>query len=83
MKFRVKELARAKGFTIEELAFKSGVKYSTVANLWQGRTKDPNYSTLRAIARTLQVSVEELEDKDQGNGMPTLLVHLLSGGLHH
>jgi transcriptional regulator with XRE-family HTH domain len=52
------------------------VKYSTVANLWQGRTRDPNYSTLRAIAKALGVTVEELEEQDQGNGKPTLPVYL-------
>lgn len=60
--FRVKEIARQRGMTIEELAFKSGVKYSTVRNLWQGKVSNPNYSTLAAIAGALQVSIEGLVD---------------------
>ena len=60
--FRVKELARARGLTSEELAIKSGVKVSTVRNLWQNRVSDPSYSTLSAIAAALGVSIEELVD---------------------
>jgi len=68
-KFRVKELARAKGMTSEELSMKSGVKISTVRNIWQGRVTDPSYSTLSAIARALDVSIEELEDKSGPDGV--------------
>lgn len=63
-KFRVKELARQRGLTSEELALKSGLKISTVRNLWQNRVSDPNYSTLSAIARALEVTIEELEVPD-------------------
>lgn len=59
-RFRVKELAKARGMTSEELALKSGVKISTVRNLWQNRVSDPNYSTLLAIAGALGVRIEEL-----------------------
>lgn len=62
-KFRVKELARARGMTSEELALKSGLKISTVRNIWQNRVSDPNYSTLSAIAGALGVKIEELVDK--------------------
>jgi transcriptional regulator with XRE-family HTH domain len=62
-KFRVKELAQERGMTAEELAFKSGVKFSTVRNIWQNRVKDPNFSTLAGIARALGVSIEALVDR--------------------
>jgi len=71
-KFRVQEIARQRGMTIEELAYKSGVKYSTVRNLWQGKVSNPNYSTLAAIARALAVTIEELVDSDtMGNNIRT------------
>ena len=54
MKFKIRELARAKGLTAEELARQAGIKYSALKNLWQGRTLDPKYSTLRAIAHALK-----------------------------
>lgn len=74
-RFRVKELARERGLTTEELAIKSGVKMSTVRNLWQGRTTDPAYSTLRAIAAALEVRVEDLEEPEgnQKNLTPGLV----------
>jgi putative transcriptional regulator len=68
-RFRVKELAQERGMTIEELAFKSGVKYSTVRNLWQNRVGNPNYSTLSAIARTIGVAIEELVDNQGVDGV--------------
>jgi transcriptional regulator with XRE-family HTH domain len=64
-KFRVKELAQERGLTTEALARESGVKFSTVRNIWQGRVEDPNYSTLSAIARALNVRIEDLEDRSE------------------
>jgi transcriptional regulator with XRE-family HTH domain len=61
-RFRVKELAKERGMTSEELALKSGLKISTVRNLWQNRVSDPNYSTLLAIAGALGVRIEDLAD---------------------
>ena len=67
--FRVKELARERGLTSEELAIKSGVKFSTVRNLWQNRVSNPSFDTLRLIAQALGVSIEDLvvPDVDAGN----------------
>jgi transcriptional regulator with XRE-family HTH domain len=74
MKFRIRELAKARGLTMEDLAIKSGIKYSTVKNLWQGRTLDPSYSTLRAVAFALGVPIEQLEDRTEpGPFVPALL----------
>jgi len=79
-KFRVKELARARGMSIEELAFKSGVKYSTVRNLWQGKVSNPNYSTLAAIAGAFGVSIEEMVDRSERSDLqsPDSKIHRLA-----
>jgi len=69
-RFRVKELARAQGLTSEELAIRSGVKLSTVQNMWQNRVKDPRYSTMAAIARTLNVAINELVEADEEDNEP-------------
>lgn len=61
-KFRVKELAKERGLTSEQLAFKSGVRVGTVRSLWQNAVDNPSYKTLRAIAIALSVPIEELED---------------------
>jgi transcriptional regulator with XRE-family HTH domain len=74
MRFRIKTLARTRGWTLEELAFHSGVKYSTVKNLWQGRTKNPSYGTLRALAHALGVSVEQLEAQQEAQENETPVV---------
>lgn len=81
-RFRVKELAKERGLTTEELAIKSGVKMSTVRNLWQGRTSDPNYSTLKALATALGVSVEDLEaEETQKNRTARLIAQPVATGL--
>lgn len=79
-KFRVKELARARGMSIEELAFKSGVKYSTVRNLWQGKVSNPNYSTLAAIAGAFGVAIEEMVDRSDRSDLqsPDTQIHRLA-----
>lgn len=63
VRFRVKELARERGMTSEELSLKSGVKISTVRNLWQNRTSDPSFSTMDALARALEVQIEDLVER--------------------
>jgi transcriptional regulator with XRE-family HTH domain len=84
-KFRVKELARERGLTSEELAIKSGVKVSTVRNLWQNRVSDPSFSTLHAIAQALGVSIEDLVNPNEGGlesegiRMPELTAALPAG----
>lgn len=59
--FRVKELARARGMTTEDLARAANLRISTVRNIWQNKVNDPAYSTLKAIAGALEVAIEELE----------------------
>lgn len=73
MKFRIKELAKEQDLTAEGLARRADIQYSALKNLWQGRTKDPKYSTLRAIARALGVPVEQLEAPENDSGPMELL----------
>lgn len=75
MRFRIRELAKERQMTAEDLARRADIKYSALKNLWQGRTKDPKYSTLRAVARALGVPVEQLEatEKEPGPMRRTVL----------
>lgn len=66
-RFRVKELAQSRGLRTEDLAYKSGVPISTLRSVMQGRTLDPSYSTLAALARALECTIEELVVRD-GHG---------------
>lgn len=60
-KFRVKELARERGLTQEQLSHRSGVTISTVRRLWQNDgTTDPRGSTLMALATALGVAIPDL-----------------------
>ena len=61
MHFRIAKLARCQGLTTKALAEKAGLKYSVVKNLWQHRTPNPKYETLRAIAVALGMDVQQLE----------------------
>ena len=75
MKFRIKELAKERNLTAEQLARAADIQYSALKNIWQGRTGNPKYETLRAIARALNVPVEQLEapeEKQMGPMVPTL-----------
>lgn len=72
MKFRIRELAKQQNLTADDLARRAELKYSSVKNLWQGRTEDPKYSTLRAIARALGVPIEQLEATEKEPGPLTL-----------
>ncbi len=75
-RFRVKELARERGLTSEELAQRAGLKISTVRNVWQNRVEDPNYSTLAALASALGVTIEGLVDEsevDEKNETPGVI----------
>jgi transcriptional regulator with XRE-family HTH domain len=58
--FKVKDLARERGWTVEDLAQRSGVRFSTVRNLYQSVVKDPSYSTLYLVAEAFGVEVKDL-----------------------
>ncbi len=63
--FRVQELAQSQGLSFEDLSRKSGVQMSTLARIWRGYPVDPRYSTLRALALALGVTVDGLEVKEE------------------
>ena len=68
-KYRVRELAKAQKITQFDLANKSGVSLSVVQRLWQNHRSlgDVRYGTLDAIAKTLNVQIDDLFAKgDEG-----------------
>jgi transcriptional regulator with XRE-family HTH domain len=54
--------------TIPALERKAGVKTNAVRNILTGRSKNPNIDTLKAIARALECSLEELIASEQTEG---------------
>jgi len=61
-RWRVREIAYQKGISMDDLAKQSGVKYPTLQRIWQNRTKNPSFETIKAIAKGLGVTIEELEE---------------------
>ena len=60
MKFKIKELREAKGYTQEELAAKSGISRATLWALENDETKVTTTKTLVCIADALNVPPEAL-----------------------
>jgi len=57
---RLKRLRRRRMLTQEQLAEKSGVGITTVNRIETGTVEDPHFSTLRKLARALDVEPREL-----------------------
>jgi transcriptional regulator with XRE-family HTH domain len=57
---RVRSLRTARGLSQEEVARRTGIGLKSYGDLERGRTRDPHYSTLRGVARALEVRVEDL-----------------------
>lgn len=60
----IKKLRQAKGLTTREFANVTDIAHSQVWRIESGRV-DPTISTLLAIARTLEVSLEDLVPKEK------------------
>jgi len=57
---RIKEIRKQKGFTQEQLAIKAGVAYTTLTKVENEAIKNPSFETVVAIAKGLEVDVNEL-----------------------
>lgn len=72
-KFKIKELAQARGLTQETLAIKSGVKMRTVQRLWQNKIARAELLTMIKIADALGVDVRELyADQNEAYNPPSI-----------
>lgn len=54
---RMRELMRTRGWTIEDVAEKSGQPYETVRNLYYGKSQNPRIETLLKISALFGISV--------------------------
>jgi transcriptional regulator with XRE-family HTH domain len=57
---RLRRLRERQGLSQADLSALSGVSKSLVEKIEQGLTADPKLTTLRALARALEVSLDEL-----------------------
>ena len=56
---KLKTAREAKGYSLDELAEKTGINTSTIYRIEHGKSK-PHGITLRALAKALGVKMEEL-----------------------
>lgn len=59
---RMAELRKALGMDLEQLAAASGVPLSTLRKISSGATTNPNLETMKAIARALGCTLDDLTD---------------------
>jgi transcriptional regulator with XRE-family HTH domain len=57
---RLKRLRKAAGMTQQALATAAGLSMSAIIHIEAGRIPDPRLSTLKALARALGVTLDEL-----------------------
>ncbi len=69
LRLRVKELAQARGWTIDTLAREVGLSTSQMGRLFQNRSQ-PSYATAWQIARVLNVSIDDLAIEDGASPAP-------------
>jgi transcriptional regulator with XRE-family HTH domain len=70
---RIRALRTARGLSQEEVARRTGIGLKSYGDLERGRTKDPHYSTLRGVARALEVRVEDLLEAEEAGKVPARL----------
>lgn len=63
---KIKELRSARGWTQNELATRAGLQLPLIQKLEQGRTQDPQWATVQALARALGVKTDELRTDGDG-----------------
>lgn len=57
-------MKKASGKTTDQIATESGVPKGTLNKLFAGQTKDPQYSTLKAVVHCLGFTVDDLDTQE-------------------
>jgi transcriptional regulator with XRE-family HTH domain len=61
IRLKIRELAEERGWTLKEVAERSGLNYSTVKNYAQRDTMTmTDYTAIRRLARAFDVAIEDL-----------------------
>lgn len=81
---KIKEFLSLEKISITQLEQRAGVKTGIIANILQGRSKNPRLENLQAIANTLGCLVEDLIDKKSGSQVATKkpLINIIRGELY-
>lgn len=70
----IKVAKKKKGLTNDELSKKSGVPLGTLNKILSGHTPDPQFETVKAICKALEISLAELDDYET-NDVHTIAAH--------
>lgn len=62
--FRIEELCRQKGITLNKLGTVSGVTQSTLNNIISGTSKNPTISTIKKICDGCGITIIDFFDTD-------------------
>lgn len=62
VRYRILELCRANGITVNKLAIISGMTQSTLNNIISGRNKSVTVSTIKKICDGLNITIQEFFD---------------------
>lgn len=64
---KLQDLKDSSGMTIQEISDKSKVPLPTVKRIFSGQTPDPGYSSVIAIVKALNGSIDDLQEVMQEN----------------
>jgi DNA-binding Xre family transcriptional regulator len=64
-RLRIKEVAQAKGFSMNKLSRASDVSFNTIKRLWTKPDTGVTVDTLMKIAKALQVDINDLVEPDE------------------
>lgn len=57
---KIKQLRKEKGLTQEQLAIQANISYTTLTKMENGAIKNPSFENVAAIAKVLEVSLDDL-----------------------
>lgn len=80
---RMRELMKARGWSIDDVAEKSGQSYETIRNLYYGKTQNPRIDTLLAVAGVFEVSVNCLMGQCQHTAEERALLQYFRASGNH
>ena len=68
--FRIQQLCKERGITVNRLATLSGLKQSTINNMIRGTSRNPKVHTLHQIAVTFDMTLSQFLDFPELNDYP-------------
>jgi transcriptional regulator with XRE-family HTH domain len=60
---KIKQCRKAQGYSCSQIARRTGYPVSTIHNIESGASKDPHFKIVCAIAKALDISLDELADE--------------------